>query len=416
MAYISKINGDKIKLPDSLSINGMSFDGTNSITCCTGCSTGGNVAAKQVTLNGWTNENYSFIYVTFANDNTASNPTLTITSDGTAYGPYQIRHKLNEAIPSDYIKASCTYCFVKLSNYMVLVNPQVVSSDSSGSDVVTDPVFIGEINSLEEDSNQEFSFFISISSDISSLSDFPKFAIIASLETDLDTDLDLGGITLGSLTIEAEDDTYEMPIRNLIWTDDTTNAEYSAGTLELSQDETLLITYDGHGGCRITRLDFNPSYDNLSASKNGTSVSLVSTGEKYVWNNKAPVSKKVTLGPITSLPAAYWVNGIDSSWTVAEAIASVPSACTSEWTIGCYNVGREFATAYTTAFNGPYTPYDTSVFSSAPGAIIITGSISGSTNLDLLLTKAEEPVTANITTASPPPPDPRDPDPAPSPT
>ena len=67
---------------------------------------------------------------------------------------------------------------------------------------------------------------------------------------------------------------------NVPWTDTTySNATTSAAGLMSAADK---IKLDG-----IAAGATSGTYSNLAAAQNGTDVSLVTTGEKYIWNNKA---------------------------------------------------------------------------------------------------------------------------------
>lgn len=49
------------------------------------------------------------------------------------------------------------------------------------------------------------------------------------------------------------------------------------------------LVYDGTRWNIIGDIDTDTTYSSLNAAENGTDVSLVQTGEKYIWNNKANI-------------------------------------------------------------------------------------------------------------------------------
>ncbi len=68
------------------------------------------------------------------------------------------------------------------------------------------------------------------------------------------------------------------------------------------------------------------SYESKSASSGGTAVSLVTTGEKYTWNNKGSYSKPSGGIPASDLAESYYLasnpNGYQTSSDVQTAISS----------------------------------------------------------------------------------------------
>lgn len=81
--YANTFNGNLSgKLTTARSIDGMAFDGSSAITHYGTCSTAANVAAKTVTLTGFSLVTGARILVKFTNSNTASNPTLNVNGTG----------------------------------------------------------------------------------------------------------------------------------------------------------------------------------------------------------------------------------------------------------------------------------------------------------------------------------------------
>ena len=76
---------------------------------------------------------------------------------------------------------------------------------------------------------------------------------------------------------------------NVPWTDNNTNTTYT-----LTQDSTdghkITLTPSSGSATTITIPDNNTTYESKTAASGGTAVSLVTTGEKYTWNNKASTS------------------------------------------------------------------------------------------------------------------------------
>ena len=106
------------KLAAGKNIDGISFDGSDSITHYITCDTSGSTAAKTTgTLTGFTLSNGAHILVKFSNTNTASNPTLQVGSttaksiyvNGAAVEPY-------------YIQGGCIYEFLYNGTQWEMVN------------------------------------------------------------------------------------------------------------------------------------------------------------------------------------------------------------------------------------------------------------------------------------------------------
>ena len=84
-----------------------------------------------------------------------------------------------------------------------------------------------------------------------------------------------------------------------------TNADFS-----FVASKIYTFTYDGTYWVWVSHgVDNNTTYSSQAAASGGTAVSLVTTGEKYTWNNKS----NLTLGT-TSTTAAYG-NHLYHYWT-----------------------------------------------------------------------------------------------------
>lgn len=119
-----------------------------------------------------------------------------------------------------------------------------------------------------------------------------------------------------------------------------------------------------------------------AAASGGADLSLVTTGEKYTWNNKSDFSGSyndlsnkptipvkalwVDMGTISSLPVTKNVSGCQTDMVCAKAELGTPSAQTGTWTINTDTAGK----------------------------VTVSGTISGSTTLKLLLVQ-ETSVTAS---------------------
>lgn len=67
-----------------------------------------------------------------------------------------------------------------------------------------------------------------------------------------------------------------------------------AAAAELQANIPLLFTYNGTYWVLISSADYNSTYSFKEAASGGTATSLVTTGEKYIWNNKADTSTATT--------------------------------------------------------------------------------------------------------------------------
>ena len=67
----------------------------------------------------------------------------------------------------------------------------------------------------------------------------------------------------------------------------TTNPAIQANVIKVNHIYNLV--YDGTRWNIIGDIDTDTTYSSLNAAENGTDVSLVQTGEKYIWNNKANI-------------------------------------------------------------------------------------------------------------------------------
>jgi len=77
--------------------------------------------------------------------------------------------------------------------------------------------------------------------------------------------------------------------------DSNTNTTYTL-TQDSSDGHKITLTPSSGNATTITIPDNNTTYSSKTAASGGTDVSLVTTGEKYTWNNKS----NLTLGTTSS--------------------------------------------------------------------------------------------------------------------
>lgn len=85
----------------------------------------------------------------------------------------------------------------------------------------------------------------------------------------------------------------------------------SAG--QIIANQTYMFVYDGTNW--VTKLNYNSTYSSKPAASGGTAVSLVTTGEKYTWNNKGDG----TITGITMNGSSKGTSGVVNLGTVITA-------------------------------------------------------------------------------------------------
>jgi hypothetical protein len=85
----------------------------------------------------------------------------------------------------------------------------------------------------------------------------------------------------------------------------------SAG--QIIANQTYMFVYDGTNW--VTKLNYNSTYSSKTAAAGGTAVSLVTTGEKYTWNNKG----NGTITGITMNGSSKGTSGVVDLGTVITA-------------------------------------------------------------------------------------------------
>ena len=116
------------KLSTSRLIDGVSFNGSSSITHYATCSTAASTAAKTVTCTGFSLVTGARIAVRFSNTNTATNPTLNVNSTGAKSIYYR-----NSAITAAVLAANRIYEFVYDGSQYELVGDLSVVGTVNGS-------------------------------------------------------------------------------------------------------------------------------------------------------------------------------------------------------------------------------------------------------------------------------------------
>ena len=104
---ISGNAGTATTLQTARSIDGVSFNGSASITHYGTCSTAAATAAKTVALTGFTLVTGAIVFVKFTVTNTAANPTLNVNSTGAKAIMYR-----GSAISAGYLAANRVYAFI----------------------------------------------------------------------------------------------------------------------------------------------------------------------------------------------------------------------------------------------------------------------------------------------------------------
>lgn len=86
----------------------------------------------------------------------------------------------------------------------------------------------------------------------------------------------------------------------------------------IAGNANVIITRDAQGRIVISTIDTNTTYDNLPASNGGSDDSLVSTGEKYYWNNK---QEKIIAGANITIGAdGKTINAQDTTYEDKTAV------------------------------------------------------------------------------------------------
>ena len=114
-------------------------------------------------------------------------------------------------------------------------------------------------------------------------------------------------------------------------------------TLTVTQNWTSKWTFTANASSNVTIALTDTTYESKTAASWGTAVSLVTTWEKYTWNNKASSSD---IGNAT-ITFTQWGNNIwtmttnqSSAWTLAfhdnipvtqSAYDALPSSKTTDW-------------------------------------------------------------------------------------
>lgn len=79
----------------------------------------------------------------------------------------------------------------------------------------------------------------------------------------------------------------------------TVVADNTTDTLELTAGDNITLTPDTTND-KVTIAATDTTYENKTAASGGTAVSLVTTGEKYIWNNKSDTDTLNTAGSTDS--------------------------------------------------------------------------------------------------------------------
>lgn len=133
----------------------------------------------------------------------------------------------------------------------------------------------------------------------------------------------------------------------------TVAADSKTDTLELVAGSNVTLTPDATND-KVTIAATDTTYESKSAASGGTAVSLVTTGEKYTWNNKSTVptnhaSTATTYGAGSSSNYGHVKLSASTSSTSAEngGIAATPSAVKT-----AYDLAGTANTTANTALSG----------------------------------------------------------------
>lgn len=92
----------------------------------------------------------------------------------------------------------------------------------------------------------------------------------------------------------------------------TVAADTSGDTLELVAGDNVTLTPDSTND-KVTIAATDTTYESKAAASGGTAVSLVTTGEKYTWNNKASTDTKNTAGSTNSTSKMYLIGATEQN-------------------------------------------------------------------------------------------------------
>ena len=76
--------------------------------------------------------------------------------------------------------------------------------------------------------------------------------------------------------------------------------------------------YDGTNWVEITGIDDNTTYSSLAAASGGTATSLVTTGEKYTWNNKLSSHQTIKIDGVTGATSTRYATCATAAATAAK--------------------------------------------------------------------------------------------------
>ena len=126
---------------------------------------------------------------------------------------------------------------------------------------------------------------------------------------------------------------------------DKTPASYIKNASYDSSTRTLTLTKQDNSTVSIQ--DTNTTYESKAAASGGSAVSLVTTGEKYTWNNMVPNTRTVNGKPLSSnieLAAAdiKIFAGVGNSATVSDRLTAIDAALTGNGKALVINVDGTF--------------------------------------------------------------------------
>lgn len=153
----------------------------------------------------------------------------------------------------------------------------------------------------------------------------------------------LGGVMIGS-NITANKGTISLTKENVIsalgYTPPTSETTYSLvgtnGTTGLIKNGSSVTSTENLTACPIINgvpyyKDTNTTYESKGAFNNGTTVSLVTTGEKFTWNNKADKTHSHSYNDLTDKPTIPTVPTNVSSFTNDAKYVKADQTMTIKW-------------------------------------------------------------------------------------